>query len=105
VLLRFRDLKVYGVRSWPTLARWIQKEGFPPGFYLAANSRAWKKADCDEWLANRPQAWPPPEIVKPAAGLATNEASNGRDRETPSVNPKATDSGAPLQALPNRSRG
>jgi predicted DNA-binding transcriptional regulator AlpA len=65
-LLRFRDLAQYGVHNWPTLGRWIEKEDFPAGFYLAANTRAWYKNDCDTWLANRPKADPPPENEKPA---------------------------------------
>ena len=40
-LLRFSDLAQYGVNNWPTLKRWIAKEGFPPGRYLAANTRVW----------------------------------------------------------------
>ena len=72
MLLRFDDLHEYGVRNWVTLRRWIEKEGFPPGFYLAANSRAWHKADCDQWLANRPKAWPPPEIGKGASAVTSS---------------------------------
>src|SRR5262245_18918979 len=60
-LLRFRHLAQYGVHNWPTLTRWIKEEGFPPGFYLASNTRAWHKSNVDAWLANRPPAGPPPE--------------------------------------------
>jgi predicted DNA-binding transcriptional regulator AlpA len=55
-LLRFDDLEQYGVRNWPTLKRWIDTQGFPTGFYLGENTRAWRKEDCDHWLANRPPA-------------------------------------------------
>jgi hypothetical protein len=89
VLLRFSDLKTYGVRNWPTLARWIREEGFPPGFYLAANTRAWCQEHCDRWLANRPKAGPPPDIVgEPAAALPGREAGNGRESNFPSNTPE-----------------
>ena len=64
-LLRFGDLKDYGVNNWPTLGRWIKDEGAPAGFYLGGNTRAWHKEDWDAWLAARPKADPPPEIAKP----------------------------------------
>ena len=70
-LLRFPGLKEYGVNNWPTLLRWIKEEGFPVGFYLAANTRAWHKEECDIWLASRPKADPPPDIKqRPAPKVA-----------------------------------
>jgi hypothetical protein len=37
-LLRFADLKSRNiVKNWPTLLRWIQREGFPPGMKLGPN--------------------------------------------------------------------
>jgi hypothetical protein len=102
VLLRFPDLQEYGVRNWVTLRRWIEKEGFPSGFYLAENSRAWHKADCDRWLANRPKAGPPPEINEPAAASPAREVSNGRETKAPKQHPSDTDSVASVQALPKR---
>lgn len=57
VLLRFADLKARGIVSnWPTLLRWIEHEGFPPGKKLAANSRAWTTESVEAWLASRPAA-------------------------------------------------
>jgi predicted DNA-binding transcriptional regulator AlpA len=67
-LLRFKDLERVGVRNWPTLARWIEKEGFPPGRYLAANTRVWDEREVDTWWSSRPEHRedPPPENEKPA---------------------------------------
>jgi predicted DNA-binding transcriptional regulator AlpA len=56
-LLRFADLKERGiVNNWPTLRRWIQYQGFPPGIVLGPNTRAWTESEIDAWLANR-SAW------------------------------------------------
>jgi hypothetical protein len=46
-----------------------QERGSPAGFYLGGNTRAWHKEDWDAWLAARPKADPPPEIVKPAPSV------------------------------------
>ena len=101
MLLRFPDLQEYGVRNWVTLRRWIEKEGFPSGFYLAENSRAWHKADCDRWLANRPKAGAPPENEKPAAASPGREAGNGRETEVSSSIPEISDSVPLPQPLSN----
>jgi len=54
-LLRFADLKDRGiVRNHVTLKRWIEKEGFPPGFLMGPNSRVWWKSSVYAWLASRP---------------------------------------------------
>ena len=56
-LLRFADLKELGVvRNWPTLLRWIEKNGFPPGHYTGPNTRTWTEQEVDEYLASRPSA-------------------------------------------------
>jgi len=75
VLLRFRDLKRYGIKNHPTLKRWIEQADFPPGFYLGSNTRAWREDDCEVWLANRPK-WEarPPEIEEPAPSVAAEES-------------------------------
>jgi hypothetical protein len=55
VMLRFKDLQARGiVKNWMTLKRWIEKEGFPPGIKLAANTRAFPEDEVNEWLASRP---------------------------------------------------
>jgi len=55
-LLRFADLKARGiVRNWPTLKRWIEREGFPQGILLGPNSRAWEEEGVNDWVASRPQ--------------------------------------------------
>jgi predicted DNA-binding transcriptional regulator AlpA len=54
-LLRFRDLKDRRIVSnHVTLGRWIEKEGFPPGMMLGPNTRVWREADIEAWLASRP---------------------------------------------------
>jgi predicted DNA-binding transcriptional regulator AlpA len=53
-LLRFRDLKERGIVSnHVTLTRWIEREGFPPGLLLGPNTRAWREAEVEAWLASR----------------------------------------------------
>jgi predicted DNA-binding transcriptional regulator AlpA len=54
-LLRFKDLRRLGVvSSWPQLKYMQEKYGFPSGFLLGANTRAWRVADVESWLAERP---------------------------------------------------
>lgn len=56
-LLRFNDLKSRGiVTNWPTLLRWVESEGFPPGRMLGPNTRAWNEAEIENWIAARPAA-------------------------------------------------
>lgn len=56
-LLRFADLKQRGVvTNWVTLSHWVEREGFPPGRKLAANTRAWTEAEIGAWLDSRPAA-------------------------------------------------
>src|SRR6476661_5765652 len=92
-LVRFGGLKEYGVNNWVTLGRWIREEGFPPGFYLAKNTRAWYKDYCDAWLASRPKAHPPPDLKqRPAPKVAAEgngpmkasagNQSNSRDSQS-----------------------
>jgi hypothetical protein len=54
VFVRFHDLKARGIVSnWPSLLRWIEREGFPPGFRLGSTVRAWRQSDVDAWIASR----------------------------------------------------
>ena len=54
-VLRFSDLKARGiVNNRATLYRWIRGQGFPPGFLLGPNSRAWREEDVLAWLGDRP---------------------------------------------------
>ena len=56
VLLRFADLKARGiVKNWPTLKRWIENEGFPPGRQLGPNTRVFPEDEIQEWLDSRPK--------------------------------------------------
>ena len=68
-ILRFIDLKEMGVvNNRPTLYRWIKDLGFPQGFLLGPNSRAWLEKEVEDWLETRHEggAWqndgnlPPP---------------------------------------------
>ena len=53
-LLRFKDLRRLGVvSSWPQLRRMQECYGFPAGILLGPNSRAWRAADIEAWLATR----------------------------------------------------
>jgi predicted DNA-binding transcriptional regulator AlpA len=55
--LRFRDLKERGiVNNRPTLSRWIENEGFPPGRRLGPNTRVWEEREIEEYVASRPAA-------------------------------------------------
>jgi predicted DNA-binding transcriptional regulator AlpA len=61
-VLRFADLVSMGVvKTWPTLTDWIERRGFPRGFLIGPNSRAWMAADVYGWLASRPVA--PKEVL------------------------------------------
>jgi predicted DNA-binding transcriptional regulator AlpA len=54
VLLRFADLKARGiVQSWPTLYRWIEFEGFPPGMKLGRKMRVWTDDEVAGWIADQ----------------------------------------------------
>jgi predicted DNA-binding transcriptional regulator AlpA len=54
-LLRYKDLRRLGiVSSWPQLRYMQEKYGFPSGLLLGANSRAWRVAEVEAWLASRP---------------------------------------------------
>ena len=54
-LLRFKDLRRLGVvSSWPQLRYMQENYGFPSGLLLGSNTRAWRVAEVEAWLANRP---------------------------------------------------
>ncbi len=54
ILLRFKHLKERRVvNNRATLGRWIKDQGFPPGFLLGPNSRAWTEDSVDAWLKER----------------------------------------------------
>ena len=56
-LLRYHDLVARGiVNNRMTLSRWIDGQGFPPGFMLGPNSRAWPEDEVEAWLAARKAA-------------------------------------------------
>jgi predicted DNA-binding transcriptional regulator AlpA len=59
--LRFAELKARGiVNSWAMLGRRIERDGFPPGRMLGANTRAWSESEIEQWLNSRPLAGPAP---------------------------------------------
>lgn len=56
-LYRFKDLQAAGiVKNRMTLSRWIRFHGFPSGFLLGPNSRAWPADQVERWLAERMEA-------------------------------------------------
>jgi predicted DNA-binding transcriptional regulator AlpA len=66
-LLRFKDLQLRNIaKSWPQLRLMIDRYGFPPGFLLGVNSRAWRVSDVEQWLASRP-VQPSEHVMKRAA--------------------------------------
>jgi len=59
--LRFADLRARGIiTSWPMLRRRIDRDGFPSGRMLGANTRAWSEDEIQQWLDSRPLAGPAP---------------------------------------------
>lgn len=53
--LCFADLKAERiVQNYPTLQRWIDKEGFPAGVLFGPNTRRWRRSWIESWLASRP---------------------------------------------------
>ncbi len=56
-LLRFHDLvSLKIVTNRMTLKRWIDGQGFPPGFMLGPNTRAWPEDAVEAWLNARKEA-------------------------------------------------
>lgn len=54
VVIRYSDLVEMGVVNNRTqVPRIIENEGFPEGFMLSANARAWFRDDVEAWLAKR----------------------------------------------------
>lgn len=53
--VRFKTLQARGiVDNFPTLVRWIEEWGFPPGRLLGPNVRAWTEDEVADWLESRP---------------------------------------------------
>jgi len=53
-VIRYSDLKARGViKNRATLSRWIKRYGFPPGFLIGLNSRAWYQHEVEDWLHER----------------------------------------------------
>ena len=56
-LYRFADLKQRQiVESCAQLKKLVERDGFPPGFILSPQIRAWRADDIERWLASRPTA-------------------------------------------------
>jgi len=54
-LIRFRDLQERGVvQNWTQLKRLVDTQGFPSGFWLSLNTRAWFEDEIDGWVRSRP---------------------------------------------------
>ena len=57
VFYRFDDLVAAGIaHNRTTLRRLVDKEGFPPGMMVGANTRIWRVDDIESWLATRSTA-------------------------------------------------
>ena len=55
IIVRFADLKRRKIiNNWPTLLRWIEREGFPSGFKLGPNTLVWFEDEIEAWIASRP---------------------------------------------------
>ena len=55
MVYRFADLVDLGlVNNWPQLKILVEQHGFPAGFMLSANARAWLTTDIDQWVSTRP---------------------------------------------------
>ena len=75
-LARFDDLQRAGIaNNWTTLQRLIREEGFPEGFLLSRNARAWNVALVRQWLATRPTAPAPLKGAAKAKRAAKREAA------------------------------
>jgi predicted DNA-binding transcriptional regulator AlpA len=78
-ILRFSDLAERKVVSnWPQVRRLIDNHGFPEGFMLGANSRAWFEDEVDAWLKSRPSA---SEAKPPLRGGAAQRVAAKREAE------------------------
>jgi predicted DNA-binding transcriptional regulator AlpA len=57
VLYRFKDLVAAGlVANRTSLTRLVDNDNFPPGVMIGRNTRVWRAADIEAWLATRPTA-------------------------------------------------
>jgi predicted DNA-binding transcriptional regulator AlpA len=75
LLARYADLEREGIcRSRQDLKNKIDRLGFPPGFMLSANCRAWRWVDVEAWFDSRPIKHPKPaqpwKAAKAARGFA-----------------------------------
>jgi predicted DNA-binding transcriptional regulator AlpA len=82
--VRYKDLVEAGIiGNWPTLLRFIEDEGFPPGIMIGPNTRAWPLDEVEAWLANRPTArkdvpLPRKQLGPRCAEVAAREPPGGR---------------------------
>jgi predicted DNA-binding transcriptional regulator AlpA len=53
-MLRFKDLKERGVASsWPHVKQLVHTYGFPPGYRLGGQTRAWREDEVEAWINSR----------------------------------------------------
>ena len=53
-VLRFEDLRAQGfVKTWPSLNKWVDEKGFPPGRMIGRN-RVWTIAEVMAWVQKQP---------------------------------------------------
>ena len=99
-VLRMRDLKARRiVNSWPALKNMVENEGFPVGFLLGRNSRAWTEEEVTAWLASRP----PGDTIIPR-GVAADPAKRGKGRGHKSAKRLAAEAQAQAEARAKAAR-
>jgi hypothetical protein len=81
VVVRYADLVAAGIVSnWTQLLRLIEFEGFPVGFMLAPNTRAWRLDDVNAWITTRPA----PRDLMPSLLKPRGRPRKKRTKEDPS---------------------
>jgi hypothetical protein len=61
---RFKHLQESGVvNNWPTLLRWIDKQGFPAGIKLGPATTVWDLDAVDAWVKSRAKNRVPSEAA------------------------------------------
>ncbi len=56
-LLRFADLKArHIINSWPSVRKYVDDYGFPPGRKISPQTRVWTDEEVAAWLTSRPIA-------------------------------------------------
>jgi predicted DNA-binding transcriptional regulator AlpA len=76
--------------NWPHLLRMIEGENFPPGIRLSRNVRAWRLAEVDKWLNERPVERKIIEVEKMMETRRANAEERARKAEERKVESAAS---------------